>query len=115
MTGIDRFIAGVTALGLKCELRGALVIVTIDDVAPPGREGEHVVAADPPPNFPAAAPHWLHLPRELTLPEGGPQPSELGSEWLKWSRPHPRWRGGGNPARDWVSHARSLLLMARAA
>lgn len=114
MSGSDRFVAALEALGYRCRRSGPLVVVTVD-VAPAGGAGALDVGADPPGDFPNAPPHWLHLRSGLVLPEGGPQASELGPEWRKWSRPHPRWRPGSSGAREWLAHARSLILTARAA
>lgn len=110
MGGVERFLTGVKELGLKCEQRGQLVIVTLD-VCPSGIPGPHMVAADPPSDFPNVPPHWLHLNSALLLPEGRAQKSELGPEWRRWSRKHPKWPPGAG-VREWVAHARSLLLMA---
>jgi hypothetical protein len=110
MTGVDRFMAALKDLGLECEQRGQLVVVTLD-VSPLNSSGRHQVGADPPNDFPNVPPHWLHLRSDLALPQGGAQASELGTDWRKWSRPHPKWVAGAG-GREWVSHARSLLLVA---
>jgi hypothetical protein len=114
MDGIDRFMAGLQELGLKPERRGGLVIVG-QDIEPAVRAELGYIGADPPNDFPNIPPHWLHLHRGLVLPEGAAQPSELGDEWRKWSRQHPKWRGGPNASREWLAHARSLLLVAKVA
>ena len=114
MTGIERFMEGLQNLGLKPEERGALVVV-VQDIELAGRGELSCLGADPPNDFPNIPPHWLHLHRDLVLPEGTGQPSELGDEWRKWSRQHPKWKGGENASREWLAHARSLLLLARVA
>lgn len=114
MSGPDRFVADLQTLGFRCVRFGPLVVVTLD-VATAAVPGVSEVGADPPGDFPLVPPHWLHLRSNLVLPQGGARASELGPEWRKWSRPHPRWRGGSNGAREWLAHARSLLLTARAA
>src|SRR5688500_3086864 len=119
MSGLHCFIAAVEDLGLKVEERGALAIVTLD-MGPGGSPGPHLLATDPPNAFPNVPPHWLHLPNGITLPGDSRRPSasgrasELGADWWKWSRAHPKWRGGTNAAREWVAHVRSLLLLAKA-
>ena len=110
MGGLERFMTGLKELGLECEQRGQLVVVTLD-VSPPDLPGPHLVGADPPPDFPNIPPHWLHLRSEFALPEGKSRESELGPGWRKWSRKHPKWPPGAG-ARDWLAHARSLLLVA---
>lgn len=113
MTGIERFVAGLAELGLAHEQRGNLVLVTLD-VEPPDRPGPHQVGTDPPNDFPNVPPHWLHLRRDLNLPQGGGRDSELGPGWRKWSRKHPKWVAGAG-VRQWVAHARSLVLLAQKA
>jgi hypothetical protein len=114
MSGIERFIAGLEQLGLKAELRGTLVVV-IQDIAPEGRAELALLGADPPVDFPNVPPHWLHLHRDLVLPNGSGHASELGEQWRKWSRQHPKWKGGESASRAWLAHARSLLLQAKVA
>lgn len=113
MSGIDRFMTGLRALGIECEQRGNLVVATLED-SPLGLPGPHEVGADPPGDFPNIPPHWVHLRTELVLPNGGPRASELGESWRKWSRQHPRWKPGYG-SREWVAHVRSLLLTASGA
>jgi hypothetical protein len=110
MAGIERFIAGLEALGLKSRLVGNLVVVTMD-IALPEVPGRHDVGCDPPTDFPNVPPHWLHLRSNLALPEGGARVSELGADWRKWSRQHPNWNASLG-VRGWAAHARSLLLTA---
>ena len=114
MGGPERFMADLKDLGFKVEQRGPIVIVGLD-VAPASAPGHHQVGTDPPPDFPYVPPHWLHLRRGLVLSEDPGRASELGDEWWRWSRAHPKWTGGDNAARLWVAHARSLLLVAKAA
>jgi hypothetical protein len=111
MNGLERFIADLSALGRECERRNGLVVVTLD-VERPDLVGPLQVGADPPNEFPNLPPHWLHAPRQLAIPGGSPQASELGPDWLKWSRTHPKWKGGANAATLWLAHARSLVLAA---
>ena len=114
MSGLAHFMAGIEELGLDVEQRGALVLVTLD-VAPAAAQTLNQVGADPPGDFPNVPPHWLHLRRGLVLANDSGRASELGDEWWKWSRKHPKWRGGENAVRLWVAHARALLLSAKVA
>lgn len=111
MNGLERFVADLSALGRECERRNGLVVITLD-VERPDLAGPLQVGADPPNEFPNVPPHWLHAPRELAIPGGKPHASELGPDWLKWSRTRPNWKGGANGARIWLAHARSLVLAA---
>lgn len=111
MTGADRFLGGLREKGLACESRSPLVLVDLD-VGPPGAATPFRVGTDPPGDFPNVPPHWLHLPREFVLPGGeGVQNSELGPDWRRWSRPHPKWTPGAG-VDVWLAHARSLVLRA---
>jgi len=112
MNGVAAFVAGLRELGLEPEQRGGLVVVILD-VGPASARGPHRVGADPPNDYPRVPPHWLHLQRGLVLAEDPGRASELGDDWWRWSRPHPKWKGNDNAARQWVAHARSLLLVAQ--
>lgn len=114
MIGIERFMAGLKKLGFEPEQRGSLVVVKLD-VAVGERQDLSEVGADPPDDFPNVPPHWLHLKKELVLPDGGGRASELGDGWRKWSRKKNPWKGGEDAAREWLAQARSLLLAARLA
>lgn len=114
LTGVTAFLAGLEQMRLATEQRGHLVVVTLD-FGSADAPGPHDVGTDPPNDFPRVPPHWLHLHQNIVLPEGEGRRSELGENWLKWSRQHPKWTAAENPARLWVAHARSLLLTARAA
>lgn len=120
MDGLHRFMVALEDLGLKVEERGALAIVSFD-LGPGGSPGPHLLATDPPNDFPNVPPHWLHLRKGITLPGDSRkpsdpgQPSDLGADWWRWSRLHPRWKGGPNAARQWAAHVRSLLLLAKVA
>ncbi len=103
--------AGLRACGLTVEQRGALVVATLD-CGPSGTVRSQAVGADPPDDFPNVPPHWLHLPKGIRLPGDAGQASELGDDWWRWSRPHPKWKGGESGARSWIAHVRSLLLTA---
>lgn len=110
MGGAERFMTGLGAVGIETELRGNLVIATLDFAAG-GVERNQLVATDPPGDFPNTPPHWLHLPKAIVLPGDAGKASELGDDWWKWSRPHPKWRGEGG-VRAWLAQVRSLLLAA---
>lgn len=114
MSGLAAFMAGLRELGLEAEQRGGLVLVTLD-VGPASAPGPHQVGTDPPNDFPGVPPHWLHLRKGLVLTEDPGQASELGEEWWKWSRAHPKWKASNNAARLWVAQARSLLLVTKVA
>jgi len=111
MTGIERFMADLMELGFKPQQRGSLVVVELD-VTVDGRIDLNDVATDPPADFPNVPPHWIHLRKELMLPDGGGRTSVLGDGWRRWSRQKNPWTGGDRGVREWLAHARSLLLAA---
>lgn len=114
LTGPDAFIAELTALGLTVERRSGLVVVTLDcGVA--GAGGDVEVGTDPPPDFPATPPHWIHLAKGIVLPAEQGRESVLGEAWRRWSRPHPKWRAlaAGPAVRQWLAHVHALLQVAK--
>lgn len=113
-TGPEAFAAAMTAAGRPVEVRGPIVLVRVDTPLGPHAGTEVWVGADPPSDFPTVPPHWVHLPSCIELADGGKQPSELGADWAKWSRPHKRWVDCPNPAAQWLAHARALLAAALA-
>ena len=113
MSGIESFINGLDQLGIETERRGGLVLLTLDIVA--GDTGQPLAATDPPPDFPNVPPHWLHLPKDVQLIGSGSRDSELGPDWLRWSRPHPNWVGGEHASKRWLAHVRSLILYGKRA
>lgn len=119
MSGRHRFKAALEDLGLEVEERGNLALVSFD-LGPGGSPGPHLLATDPPNDFPNVPPHWLHLRKGIKLPGDSRKPSdpgrasELGDDWWRWSRPHPKWKGGSTAAQQWAAHIRSLLLRAKA-
>lgn len=119
MSGRQSFMADLKDLGFEVEERGNLAIVSFD-LGPGGRPGPHLLATDPPSDFPNVPPHWLHLRKGIRLPGDSRKPSdlgqasELGADWWRWSRAHPSWKGGPTAARQWAAHVRSLLLLAKA-
>ena len=112
MPGPEEFQAALSSLGLRTERRGPLVIVGVEPPLGPAAGTDVDVGADPPADYPRIPPHWVHLPERFELPRGGRNASELGTGWSKWSRQHPRWRGGPTAAVEWVAHIRSLLAEA---
>jgi hypothetical protein len=109
MAGPEEFEAGLASLGLQTERRGDLVVVEVDPPLGPAAGTLVAVGADPPPDYPRVPPHWVHLAARFELPGGSRNASELGPEWSKWSRTHPRWRGGPAAANQWLAHVRALL------
>jgi hypothetical protein len=108
MPGPEEFAQRMRDLDVTVEQRGPLVIVQVE-VPLGSNAGVVAVGADPPADFPRVPPHWVHLPASIELPGGSRQPSELGADWSKWSRPHKRWSGGSTAAQQWLAHARALL------
>ena len=115
MSGLEDFESGLSALGLKTGRRGDLVVVEVEPPLGPAAGTLVEVGADPPTDFPRIPPHWVHLPVRFELPGGSRNASELGAEWSKWSRPHPRWRAGPGAPNQWLAHVRALLAVATVA
>ena len=115
MPGPDEFEASLASLGVRTERRGSLVVAEVEPPLGPAAGTCVQVGTDPPLDFPRVPPHWVHLPSRFELPGGSRNASELGPEWSKWSRAHPRWRGGAGAANQWLAHIRALLAEASVA
>jgi hypothetical protein len=112
VAGVQAFELALRRLGLVAETCGPIVVVKVNVPVGPFAGSTVSAGTDPPPDFPRVPPHWLHLPEHINLPGGGKNPSELGAEWAKWSRPHKRWHGGDSAASQWIAQVRTLLSVA---
>lgn len=115
MLGADQFEADLAALGVVTERRGNLVVAGLEPPLGPAARTLVEVGSDPPSDYPRVPPHWVHLPVRFELPGGSRNASELGPEWSKWSRPHPRWHGGPAAGNQWLAHIHALLAQATVA
>lgn len=69
-------------------------------------DGETIrVGVDVPRNWPASAPHWVHVSPPMT-DGGNVHQSEIGSDWRKWSRPYQdqAWRRSDRTVRTYIGH-----------
>lgn len=62
-----------------------------------------------PPNWPESGPHWIHV--RSRIDGGNSNPSPLGTEWVKWSRPFPDgdWRRSDKSVRTWIGHVHAVF------
>ena len=101
---------GLRACGIDAIQQGAHLV--FDLVAPIGPlSGETLKFAIGPPADFQTAPHWLHTSSDLRRDDGRSRASELGSGWVKWSRPVPdkSWRGDLRSVRTYLAHVNNLL------
>jgi hypothetical protein len=109
--GVDRFIADLALQGIEAAARGGLVVYSIAPLAgaAAGVAVETGVEIAELAGWPITPPHWIHVPKALTIPGGGQQASELDG-WSRYSRPHPeRLDAASAPGRLWIAHVRGLL------
>lgn len=109
MSTVEGFMAALSALGYDPRLdRGHVVFAFA--VRTGSWEGRTVdLGVLVPPSWPEAGPHWIHVrPR---IDGGNPNPSPLGEEWVKWSRPFPDgdWRRSDKSVRTWIGHVHAVF------
>lgn len=115
MNGLRCFTNGLEAMGLPWEVRCNLVLVTMD-IAPERWACELLIGTDPPDNFPRTPPHWLHMPKQISLPNEKGRDSPLGAGYRRWSRVCPNWGSSTqDPVKRWAAQVRSLILVASVA
>ena len=62
------------------------------------------------PDWPVNPPGGPHIsPRLLHPGDTAHHHSPLGSDWIYWSRPHPRWAEGDRSLEEYLTHVRTLF------
>lgn len=109
-TGVDGFVAGLEGYGLDPQVTSGLVTYTVTPVtgALAGRLVRTGVILHEITPWPAAPPHWIHLPQEITFPQtnvgGSPMPG-----WVGHSRDIQAWGTASTPIAAWLAHVRGVL------
>lgn len=108
--GLDGFLDGLRRCGCGPEIKEGLVVFTV--VAFGGARADvptqTAVAVDELVVWPAAPPHWAHLPDDVRFERTNTQPSPI-TGWLKHSRQPQNWGNAQEPAQAWISHVRGML------
>jgi hypothetical protein len=108
--GLDGFLAGLRRCGCTPEIRNDVVVFTVVPVGG-GRGGvptETGVAVGEMGMWPAAPPHWVHLPEDVRFVRTNTQPSPIPG-WLMHSREPRNWGNAEEPAQAWIAHVRGML------
>ena len=109
-TGVAAFVAALEAFGAEPAVESALVTYTVTPVtgALAGRAVRTGVSLDEVSPWPAAPPHWIHLPADVkfaaTNAGGSPRQG-----WISHSRDIPAWGVAPAPAAAWLAHVRGVL------
>jgi hypothetical protein len=109
-TGVEAFLAALEEFGAQPGLESGLVTYTVTPVtgALAGRAIRTGVTQDEVAPWPAAPPHWIHLPAEVTFRAtnvgGSPMPG-----WASHSRDIVAWGKAVVPAAAWLAHVRGVL------
>jgi hypothetical protein len=108
--GLDGFLASLRRCGCTPEVKEGVVVFT---VVPFGGGRAEIptqtgVAGDELGMWPAAPPHWVHLPGDVRFERTSTQPSPI-SDWLKHSRQPQNWGNAQEPAQAWIAHVRGML------
>lgn len=108
--GVEGFVAGLRRCGCTPEIRNDVVVFTVVPVGGVRAEAstETGVATDELGQWPAAPPHWVHLPGDVRLARTNTQLSSIPG-WLKHSRQPHNWGNAPEPAQAWIAHIRGML------
>lgn len=108
--GLDGFLAGLKRCGCGPKIREGIIVFTV--VAFGGARAEVPtqtgVDVDELAMWPAAPPHWVHLPDEVQFEHTNRKPSTI-TEWSKHSRQPQNWGNDQEPAQAWIAHVRGML------
>lgn len=108
--GLEGFLSGLRRCGCTPEIRNDVVVFTVVPVGG-GRAGvttESGVAVDELTMWPAAPPHWVHLPGDVEFARTNSRASTRPG-WLKHSREPRNWGNAEEPAQAWIAHVRGML------
>jgi hypothetical protein len=109
-TGIKAFMAALEEYGAEPANESGLVTYNITPVS--GAHAGHAVrtgvAAEELAPWPAAPPHWIHLPTSVAFRATNSRLS-LKTDWTAHSRDIPAWGTATVPVAAWLAHVRGVL------
>lgn len=107
--GPTDFFTQLKQLGYEIAVSGQYAIFTF--TVPIGsRIGAQVkLALFATPDYPLSAPPGPHVSPRIEHPRGANHNSDLGPDWVYWSRPFPDWPRSSRDARAYMSHVRRLF------
>lgn len=110
LTGLDGFMAVLDQFGTQPLVESTLVTYNVTPVtgALAGRAVRTGVLVDEVAPWPAAPPHWIHLPGDIAFAttNAGGSPKE---GWRSHSRDIPAWGTATVPTAAWLAHVRGVL------
>jgi len=115
--GVDGFIADLADCRVEAEIDGPVVrysLVPVDGVLAGSVVATAVGIAELVP-WPAAPPHWVHLPPDVAFAHTYTQAQDSLPGWLCHSRNIGTWTPDGHPGQKWLAHVRTVLGQVSAA
>lgn len=109
-TGLEAFVAALDSLGADPQVQAEMVTYVVTPVAGAlaGRAVRTGVSAEEVAPWPAAPPHWLHFPADVTFTATNSGDSSLPG-WRAHSRDIGTWGVAQVPAAAWLAHVRGVL------
>ena len=109
-TGLEAFVAALEAAGAEPLVTAGLVTYTITPVtgAMADRAVRTGVTVEEMAPWPAAPPHWIHLPVEVRFAATNIRPSPVPG-WQAHSRDIRAWGTAQLPIGAWLAHVRGVL------
>lgn len=109
-TGVEGFLAGLTACGVSGETNDGLVVFELEaiDGAHRGSPIDTAVEVEELSFWPAVPPHWIHIPAAVQFARTNSQPSRRAG-FLRHSRQIRDWGRDADAAQAWLSHHRGVL------
>lgn len=112
--GLEGFCADMSDAGTKTVVSGPVVTYEVQAVAGAlaGRQVLTGVSVDELAGWPAAPPHWIHLPTEVKFAASNVDGGPTLPGWQRHSRQIGDWDMSRHPAQVWLAHVRSVLSAA---
>lgn len=109
--GVDALITGLARCGVTATVNGPVVTFTVEACTGPlaGQQIQTGIGMDEAPMWPAAPPHWVHLPTTITISPTNTNPTDTLPGWQRHSRQILNWGSATDPAQEWLAHVRSVL------
>lgn len=111
--GVDGFIADLADLGVDAHVDGNVVLYIVDAFggALAGRTVPTGVSAGEVSAWPAAPPHWIHLPDSVRFASTNADKADCLDGWTRHSRSLD-WNPTIPPIQMWLAHVRGLVATA---
>lgn len=111
--GVDGFIADLADLGVDAHADGNAIIYSVDafDGALAGTTVPTGVSVGELSGWPAAPPHWIHLPDSVHFASTNADKTDCLDGWTRHSR-RLDWNPTISPIQLWLAHVRGLVATA---